>query len=510
MTGARRIVAGLVLAVFVPACAIGPNYERPELDVPEEYRNEVEPAEAASIADLPWWEIFEDPVLQGLVREALAANYDLRVAVQRVEQAREIVTVSQSPFYPQLGYEAQAGRFREPKLHDRPKDTYSLFFGAFALAWELDVWGRIRRSSEAAREALYATEEFRRGVVLGLVTGVAQAYLSLLELDRELEIAVETAESFQETLDLFESRFQGGIGDKLQVARAQAALYTTTARIPELQRQIVVQENAISLLLGRNPGPVPRGRPLDDYDNPPPVPAGLPSDLLERRPDILQAEHTVASANAQVGVAMTNFFPRIGLTALYGGQSTELTDILKDNFSIWNIAGNLSGPLFQGFALLGQYRAQVAGFEETVALYERAVNAAFAEVSDALTTQAKLAEARVAQERAVVAYRESVRLSRVRYDSGLASYFEVIEAQQQLFPAELNLARIRRDELVTVVTLYRALGGGWELTESEWRQGARIGSEAPADGSPADADSDAGVDGDGGQAVSPPEPRTPQ
>jgi multidrug efflux system outer membrane protein len=469
---ARRIVAGLLLVVFGTSCAIGPDYERPDVAPPQEYRGEVTPDEATSIADLPWWEIFEDPVLQDLIREALAANYDLRSAIQRVEQARNIVTVAQSPFYPQFEYQAQAGRQRDPKLHDRPHDTYSLFFGAFALAWELDVWGRIRRSSEAARYALMATEEFRRGVLLGLVTGVAQSYLSLIELDRELEIARETAESFRQTLELFERRFEGGIGDKLQVARAEAALALTEAQIPELERQIVVQENAISVLLGRNPGPIDRGRPLDDYLSPPAIPAGIPSDLLERRPDVLQAENTVASANAQVGVAMANFFPRIGLTALYGGQSTELTDILKDNFSIWNIAGNLTGPLFQGFELLGRYRAQVAGFEETVAQYEKAVITAFAEVSDALTAQSKLARSRTAQERAVAAYKESVRLSRVRYDSGLASYFEVIEAQQQLFPAQLTLAQIRRNELITVVTLYRALGGGWQLTDEEWEKGA--------------------------------------
>jgi multidrug efflux system outer membrane protein len=509
--GRHRIVAALLLLVFAPSCAIGPNYERPELDVPEEHRNAVAPEEAASLADLPWWEVFRDPILKGLIREALAANYDLRAATQRVEQARQLSTVATSPLYPQLEYQAQAERQRQPQFRDQPKDTYSLFFGAFALAWELDVWGRIRRSSEAAREAMYATEEFRRGVVLGLVTGVAQSYLALIELDRELEIARETAESFRETLELFQSRLEGGIGDKLQVARAEAALYITEARIPELQSQIVQLENAISLLLGRNPGPIPRGRPLEDYETPPDVPAGLPSELLERRPDILQAEHTIASTNAQVGAALGNFFPRIGLTALYGGQSTELSDIVKDNFSIWNIAGNLSGPLFQGFALLGQYRAQVAGFEESVVRYERAVNAAFAEVSDALTAQSRLAEARAAQARAVKAYRESVRLSRIRYDTGLASYFEVIEAQQQLFPAELTLARIRRDELVTVVTLYRALGGGWQLDEAEWRQGAYLENGGSAEGTDgAEPRETAPAETAPPLPVSSPEPRTPQ
>jgi len=473
---ARRIVAAGLVVAFATSCAIGPDYVRPEVAPPEDYRGQVGPTEATSIADLPWWEIFEDPVLQDLIQEALDANWDLKAAVQRVEQARSIVGVAQSPLYPQLEYQGSAGRQRDPKLHDRPHDTYSLFFGAFALAWELDVWGRIRRSSESAEQALLATEEFRRGVLLGLVTGVAQSYLGLIELDRELEITHETVRAFQDTLDLFSRRFRGGIADKLQVARAQAALAQTEARIPELERQIVAQENAISVLLGRMPGPIARGRPLDDYLSPPAIPPGLPSDLLERRPDVLQAEHVVASANAQIGVALANFFPRIGLTALYGGQSTELTDIVKNNFSIWNVAGNLSGPLFQGFALLEQYRAQVAGFEETVAVYEQTVVNAFAEISDTLTAQTRLAQARDAQARAVAAYAESVRLSRVRYDSGLASYFEVLEAQQQLFPAQLRLAQIRRDELITVVTLYRALGGGWQLTDEQWSRG-----QAPAE-----------------------------
>jgi len=476
-----RAIASLLVLVLGTSCAVGPDYERPEVETPEQYRNVVEPAEAESIADVPWWELFDDPVLQDLIRDAIAANYDLRAAVQRVEQARGIVTISQSPFYPQAGYQGQAGREHQPEFKDMQDDASLLFFGVFSLAWEMDVWGRIRRSNEAAQNALLATEQFRRGVLLGLVTAVAQSYLNLIELDRELDIAHETAASFQETLELFERRFQGGIGDKLQVARAQAALALTEARIPDIERRIVIQENAISLLLGRNPQPIPRGRPLEAYEAPPSVPAGLPSDLLERRPDVLQAEFVLASSNAQVGVAVANFFPRIGLTALYGGQSSDLSDIVKENFSVWNVLGNVAGPLFQGFALKGQYDTQVAAFQETVAVYEQAVTSAFAEVSNVLTSQTKLAEQRLAQARAVQAYEDSVRISRIRYDSGLASYFEVIEAQQQLFPAQLTLAQIRRDELIALVTLYRALGGGWQLRDEEWQAGAY--AEAPPEGS---------------------------
>jgi outer membrane protein, multidrug efflux system len=464
-----RLSAALLLAL-VQGCAVGPNYRRPEVVSPEDHRGHVEPAEAASIADLPWWEVFEDEVLEQLILEALHANYDLQIAVRRVEQANALVGVAQSPFYPQLEYRGSAGRQRDPQFRGVPADTYNLFFGAIALAWEIDVWGRIRRSSEAAQEALLATEQFRRGVMLSLVTGVAAAYLQLLELDRELEISHETAQSFQETLDLFTRRFEGGIGDRLQVARAEAALAETLAQIPDLEQRIVAQENAICVLLGRNPGPIPRGTPLAERPAPPPTPPGLPSQLLERRPDVLEAEHRIASANAQVGAAIANFFPRLGLTALYGGQSTELKDIVKHSFNLWNVAGNAVGPLFQGFLLLEQYRAQKAGWEETKAFYYQTVLNSFAETSNVLTAQTSTTASRAEQERAVRAYEDSVRLSLLRYNSGLAGYFEVLDAQQQLYPAEITLAQIQLDQLLTVVDLYRALGGGWHLTDAEWTQ----------------------------------------
>ncbi len=466
---ARVVAAGLAL-VLGTGCAVGPDYVRPPVDAPSDYRGQVGAAEAFSIADLPWWQVFEDEVLQGLILEAIANNYDLKTAVSRVEQAKALVGVAQSPFYPQIQYQGSAGRQRQPQLLQQPSATFDLFFGAFALAWEIDVWGRIRRSSEAAQEQLFATEEFRRGVLLSLVTAVAQSYLQLIELDRELQISRETVKSFEDTLQLFTRQYTGGVGNKLQVDRAEAALAQTEAQVPELERQIVVQENVIRVLLGKNPGEVPRGISLVDRPAPPTTPPGLPSALLERRPDVLQAEHTIAAANAQVGVAIANFFPQIGLTALYGGQSTELADIVKGNFSIWNVAGNAAGPLFQGFLLLEQYRAQVANWDQTQSQYESTVINAFAEVSNTLTAQTKFTEVRVAQERAVRALQESVRLSILRYTSGLAGYFEVLEAQQQLFPAEIALAQVQLSQLLTVVTLYRALGGGWQLTDDQWSQ----------------------------------------
>jgi outer membrane protein, multidrug efflux system len=469
---APRAAALALVVALASSCAVGPDFVPPEVSPPADYRSHVGAAEAASLADLPWWQVFQDPVLQDLIQSALRQNYDLRSAVARVEQSSQLVRVARSPFYPQIGYEGSAGRQRQPEFQGMPHDTFNLFYGALSLAWEIDVWGRIRRSSEAAQEVLLATESFRRGVMLSLATGVATSYLQLLELDRELQISHETAESFRDTRDLFQRRFEGGVGNSLQVQRAEASLAQTEANIPELERLIVAQENALSVLLGREPGGIPRGTPLEDHPVPPATPPGLPSDLLERRPDVQQAEHTVASANAEVGIAIANFFPRIGLTALYGQQSDDLSDLLKQDFNLWNVAGNAMGPLFQGFALLGQYRAQVAGWDETVAQYQGTVLNAFAEVSDALTAQTKLADARAAQERAVAAYRESVRLARIRYDSGLASYFELLEAQQQLYPAEVSLARIQRDQYLAVIDLYRALGGGWNVTDEQWTQKA--------------------------------------
>lgn len=480
---ARRLVACGLLACFGTSCAVGPDYVRPPVTAPDEFRAEVGPAEAASIANLPWWEVFDDAALKQLVDEAIAANYDLRIAVQRVEQARASAAIARSPFYPQIDYQVNGGTQRQPLPGGTTAATSDYVYGAVSLAWEIDVWGRIRRSSEAARENLLATEQVRRGVLLSLVTIVAQSYLTLLELDRELEIARATTESFQETLNLFQRRFEGGVGNQLQVSRARAALAQTQAQVPELERRIVVQENLISALLGRNPGPVARGRAFDQQSVPPETPPGLPSELLERRPDILRAEHEIATANANVGVAIANFFPKIGLTALYGGQSVELAEIASGSFSFWNVAGNAAGPLFQGFALLQQYRGQKAVWEEARARYEQTVINAFAEVSDTLIARQKLGESRSAQEIAVSAYQESVRLSRIRYDEGLASYFEVLDSQQLLFPAEIRLAQVQLQQLLAVVTLYRALGGGWEIPDAQWREApAPVSGDRPLQG----------------------------
>jgi outer membrane protein, multidrug efflux system len=327
------VVPALALGLsLLSACAIGPNYKRPAVDTPPEYRSETPAAAAAdptSLADLPWWQVFQDPVLKGLIEESLTNSYDIRIVAARVEQARYAVGVTRADLMPQVGYEGTAlrGRFANPLGGDSV--TTNQFLGAFQMAWEIDIWGRIRRATEASLADLFATEDIRRGVILSLVSGVAQAYFELRELDLELEIANRTSAAFQQSLDLFTQRLRGGVGNKLATTRAEGALAGTLATIPDLERQIVAKENQISILLGRNPGPIARGALLTEQDYPPDVPGGLPSALLDRRPDIRQAEQNLVASNALVGVAIANFFPRIGLTALYGGQSTELENIVK-------------------------------------------------------------------------------------------------------------------------------------------------------------------------------------
>lgn len=459
---ARRIAAGALAALALPGCALGPGYERPTLPVTDTFRGQ--PAvESASLADLPWWEVFQDPALGDLVREALENNLDLRAAAARVEQARYLAAIARSEFFPQLGYEADAATGDDTFLGapSPGTDADDAFLAAVNFAWEIDVWGRIRRSSEAARAQLFATEAFRRGVVLSLVAGVAQAYFELRELDLELEIANATVVTFRETYDIFDRQFRGGVASKLDPLRAEAALAQAAATIPDLERRIVAKENEIAVLTGRPPGEIARGAALVEQWLPPEVPAGVPSELLVRRPDLAEAEQILVAENALVGVALAEFFPRIGLTGLAGSVSTELSSLLSSGTGLWSLAGIAAGPIFTFGRNLYRYEGQQAAVEEAAARYEQSVLVALKEVSDALVAREKLASVRAEQERAVLALREGLRIARIRYLGGLATYLEVLDAQQQLFPAENDLARTRRDQLLVLVGLYRALGGGW-------------------------------------------------
>jgi multidrug efflux system outer membrane protein len=337
-----------------------------------------------------------------------------------------------------------------------------------AMSWELDIWGRIRRLNEVARANLFATEDFRRGVWLTLVSDLAQAYFELLALDVLLDIAHNSTDAYQRTYDLFEDRYQFGAASKLETSRAEGALGGAQANIPQIQSQIVAKENQISVLLGKPPGPIVRGAPMYDQPVVPEVPAGLPSALLARRPDLRQVEEQLVAANARIGVAKADFFPRLSLTALFGTASPEVSALTGGTATIWAAAGMLSGPLLNAGRTLGNYRATVAQWEQARLQYEQAVLTALREVSDALAALGKLSDAETGQNRSVKALAEAVEHATDRYRQGLANYFEVLEAQQQLYPAQNTLAQIRRDRLLAHVRLYKALGGGWSLTDAEW------------------------------------------
>jgi outer membrane protein, multidrug efflux system len=470
--GLLSLLFPLSCVLFVPSgCAVGPNYQRPKVNIPTEYRDAAGAAQQASIADLPWWEVFKDERLKNLVQIALANNYDLRIAVTRVEQSRQIAAQARAQYFPFLNYALSGSDGKNEfagSVVSNGGQERGTFVAVATVAWEADVWGRLRRENEAARAQYLATEEARRGVMLSLVSDVAQAYFELLELDLQLQIAKQTTESFSQTLKLFTQRLEGGVASKLDTSRAAAALATAAASIPELERQIALKENQISVLLGDNPKPMPHTAQLLEQVVPPDIPVGLPSVLLERRPDILTAEQQLRSANAQVGIATANFLPRIGLTALFGRASSPLSSLSSGETTVWSVAGDVTGPIYQGGALRAQKRQSVAFWEQTRLQYEQTAQVAFQDVSNALVSRQKFEAIRDEQAQAVQAYQESVKVSFQRYVAGKASYFEVLDAQLQLYPAENALAFTELNRRTVIVQLYKALGGGWNLKDPDW------------------------------------------
>src|SRR5437762_2144504 len=465
------LLAAAALFLLLPGCAVGPNYQRSKARVPTGYRSAVASAQQASIADLQWWEVFKDSRLRELVQTALANNYDLRIAVTRIEQSRQISAQARAQYFPFLNYGVTASDGKNEfagGVSPNGGQTRGAFAAAASVAWEADLWGRLRRENEAARAQYLATEQARRAVVLSLVSDVAQAYFELLDLDLQLDIAKQTTESFSQTMNLFTHRLEGGVASKLDTSRAEAAHATAAASIPELERQIALKENQISILLGNNPSPVPHSAKLLDQVVPPDIPSGLPSALLERRPDILAAEEHLRSANAQIGVATANFFPRIGLTALFGRASSPLDSLSSGHATVWSVAGNIAGPIYQGGALRAQKRQAVAFWEQSKLQYAQTAQLAFQDVSNALVSRMKYEAIRAEQARAVQVYQESVKVSLQRYIAGKVSYFEVLDAQLQLYTAENALAFIELNRRAVVVQLFKALGGGWNLKDPDW------------------------------------------
>jgi len=471
MNRSRALLAVALSTVLVASLAgcrtVGPNYQRPAVSVPADTRGQTGPVEAASFADQGWWDVFHDDALKSLIAEALKNGYDVRLAAWRVEEARANAGIVESQGYPFVQGQVQAGRTQQSEFSPSGRSVGTGIQVNLGVSWELDLWGRIRRSNEQALARYLASEEARRGVYLSLASDVATNYFQLRSLDLQLEIAKRSSGTFQETFDLFNQRLQGGAASALETSSAEALLASTAANIPDLERQIAAQENQLAFLLGRNPGPIPRGAVLNDQFLPPDIPPGLPSDLLGRRPDLRQAEQSLIAANAGVGIANADFFPRISLTGALGGIAPQVSELVG-NGKTWSLGAGLLTPVFQGHLLRSRYRVAVAQWEEAKLQYEQSVNNAFNEVSTALIAYQKLADVEKERARAVTAYREAVRLSNQRYGAGLSSYLEVTQAEQQLYPAENLLAQARYNRLATLVRLYRALGGGWKLTDAEW------------------------------------------
>jgi len=460
----RNLIVAAALAAT--ACSFAPSYRRPDNIVPPQHRF-AKPDETRSIADLPWWEAFKDPVLQDLVREALAKNQDLALATARVAEARALVGFAGADLWPQVtaGVSAGGGQPISESLGG-PSKAQGRILGDVGVSWELDLWGRVRNGRDAAIADLLATEDGRHAVVLSLVSDVAQAYLELRALDLQLEIARTNAQLRQETLDLFEKRSKGGVGNDLEVNQARADLAVTQATIPQTEMFIWMKEHQLCVLLGRIPGPIPRGKQLVDTPELPDLPAGVPTQLLARRPDLLAAEQGIVAAGARVGVAVANRFPTLSLTGFIGLQARSGAGFFDPGALAWNAAGGLLAPIFLGGKLSSLEDASRAQLEQSVAVYQKTVQVALAEVADASGAAVKQREIRAARQVQVTSTLAASRLALARYQGGVSNYLEVLDAQRQQFDAQLSLANAVRDELTSTVQLYRTLGGGWEQMEA--------------------------------------------
>lgn len=468
-----RNAALLCTLVLLGACRVGPEYERPEYAAPEQYRGDVEPAapDAKTMGDLTWFEMFRDEALRDLIRVAVVENYDARLAAERIREARALYEIARGAELPTVDGSASASytgvtRNGVPSFPTGDRDGAIYAFGA-AFSWELDFWGRLDSATEAAYAQLLATEEDRRVVLQVLVAEVARAYLELRELDAELEIARETLASRKRSLELVALRNQEGVSNLLEVRQAEVLVTTAQEQIPESERRIEQKENEISTLLGKNPGPITRGRPLVDQGVPDSVPPGLPSTLLDRRPDIRAAEQSLVAANARIGEAKALLYPRISLTASGGFASSDLGDLLNGSSGFWDVGAALAQPIFNGGRLRANVRATESRQRQAVIVYLRTIQRAFAEVSDALVGYRKLREFREQQEILTNTLKDQQRLSNMRYRGGVTAYLEVLDTDRQYFEAQLGLAQARRNEALSLVALYRALGGGWVDTEAE-------------------------------------------
>ena len=476
----RRLFLSLT-AFLLTACMVGPNYRRPSVSTPQSYRFEERHAKDTTNTD--WWKQFNDPVLDSLIAEALANNKTLGVATANIEQAAGVLMQTRAPLFPQLSYSGSAVRERLsesnaivlPAGTPNPQSSFQLLAGA---SWEIDLWGRIRRLTEAARAELLASGEARCGVILSLVGSVANSYIQLRALDSQLEIARRSLRTYGETVKQFELKFKHGQISRMILEQAKSQYETAAAQIPPIKSQIVQTENGLCILLGRNPGPIRRGKTLSELTFPA-VPSGLPSQLLERRPDIMQVEQNLVAANAQIGAAKALYFPVISLTGTLGTASSDLTKLFTGPARLWSYAGSFTGPIFTAGAIAGQVMQAEASRNGALCSYENTIQSAFRDVENALSTHAELLVQLQAQKRLVEALGEYERLATMLYDGGYTEYLTVLYAEAQLFPAELNHAQFQGSALASLVTLYQAMGGGWVGRADELTQAARAHLSSP-------------------------------
>ena len=461
-----RSSAVVIASVVMASCTAGRDYTRPVIDTPATYRAAPAAPSTASLADLEWFELFRDDTLTRLVTTALQENFEMQIAAERILQARAVLGITRSEGLPSVGVSAdviatRASRRGTLEVPDDADTDVGYVQAGFSLGWELDVWGRVRRLNEAARAQYLATEAARHGIVTTLVADVSETYLALRALDLELEIARRTRDAATDGLRLTEARRASGVASGLDVRQAEQLLFTATGQIASIEREIALTENALRLLLGQTPGDVPRGGTLESFDAPPAVPAGLPSALLERRPDVRQAEQELIAANAMIGVAKTEYFPRISLTGFLGTQSRALSNLLSGPAVFATAGASAAMPVFNAGRTRGTVELAEAIHREALVNYQRVVYTALRDVSDGLAAYARTGEQRRQQELLVQTLTASARLATERYSGGLDSYLPVLDAQRNLFDGELVLARLRQQELASIVRLYRALGGGW-------------------------------------------------
>jgi multidrug efflux system outer membrane protein len=468
-----RLTATLILiASLLPACTLGPKYSRPAVKAPAVFRggDDATATDPTSLGDLKWFEVFKDEQLQALIRKALVQNYDLQDAVARVLEARANLGITRSNQFPQIGGSAsmnsseasEQGAFilTNNAIIPRTRNYGSLLLNL--ASFEVDIWGRLRRATEGARANLLASDENRKAVITTLVGDVAADYFDLIELDMELEIDRRTLASRQASLELIKTQQQGGVATMLDVRQAEELVYTAAVAIPSTLLEIEQSENQISLLLGESPAPIPRGRALVDQQQPPGVPPGLPSALLERRPDVKAAEENLIAFNANIGVAKAAYFPEISLTGFFGTESSQLHTLFTGGTTAWSFVPQVSQPIFTGGRLKSGVRLAEAQKQDALVQYQKSIQSAFSDVSNALVQRRRAGEIRVQQELLVAAVRDRVRLAYMRYYGGVDTFLNALTADQSLFADELQLAQDRRNELLAVVQLYKALGGGWQ------------------------------------------------